>query len=235
MTTRICLSGLLILVCLGTFGIIAQHRQLAGLKDQRGQILAQLSGPLDAQPALASTSQESGKSEAAESGAAGVSSELLQLRNQVGQLTERKRELTGVRVENERLQAQLAGRRTNSTGEKPFPPDYIRKSTAQWVGLNTPENTLQSFLWALENRDATNLLRVLTPEAGAQLLRQFNNSPETLSEQSSGIPGMLIVGKKALPDGSFELKVEMMPGTPFSGGPIHVRLIDNEWRLDPVH
>ena len=103
MSTRICLSGLLILACLGAIGIIAQHQQLAGLKDQRGQILAQLSGPLDGQPALASTSQESGKSEAAESGAAGVSSELLQLRNQLGQLTERKRELAGVRAENQRL------------------------------------------------------------------------------------------------------------------------------------
>ena len=111
MSTRICLSGLLILACLGAIGIIAQHQQLAGLKDQRGQILAQLSGPLDGQSALTSTSQESGKSEAADSGAAGVSSELLQLRNQLGQLTERKRELAGVRDRERRLQAQLAGRR----------------------------------------------------------------------------------------------------------------------------
>ena len=45
MSTRICLSGLLILACLGLLGIMAQHQQLDGLKDQKGQILAQLSGP----------------------------------------------------------------------------------------------------------------------------------------------------------------------------------------------
>jgi hypothetical protein len=234
MSARICLWGLLILAGLGAVGIIAQHRQLAGLKDQKEQILAQLSQPLDTQSAPTSGSQEAVKSETADSSPATASSELLQLRRKVVQLTDRKRELAGARGENARLQAQLAKRPTNSAGEKALPPDYIRKSTAQWAGLTTPETTLQSFLWALQNRDTNNLLRVLTPESGAGLLQQLNNSPDKFFESSSGLPGLLIVGKKPLLDGSMELKVEMIPGTPM-GEPFRVRLIDGEWRLDITH
>ena len=219
-------------VCFGAvWGIMAQHRQLGVLKEKKEQILAQLSGPLDTRPASTSSSQESGKSEAADSGPAGVSSEVLQLRSQIGRLTERKRELTGVRAQNDRLQFQLASRRTNSTGEMPFPPDYIRKSTAQWAGLDTPENTLQSFLWTLQNRDLTNLFQVITPESAQRLSQMLSNSPNNFFAQSAAIPGMRIVEKNALSDGSFELKVETIPGSPLPG-PIRVRPVGNDWKLD---
>jgi hypothetical protein len=225
MTTRICLSGLLILACLGAVGIITQHR---GLKDQRGQILAQLSGPLDGQLGSTASGEESAKSGAGDSGSAGASRELLQLRNQLGQLTERKRELMGVRDQNGLLRAQFASR---PGGEKLLPPDYIRKSTAQWVGLSTPENTLQSFLWTLQNRDVTNLFQVLTPEAAQRLSQMLTNSPDNFFAQSAAIPGMRIVEKNALSDGSFELKLETVPGMPLPG-PIRVRLVGNDWKLD---
>jgi hypothetical protein len=216
------------LTCLGAVGIIAQHRQLVGLKDQKGQILAQLSGPLDGQSGSTASGEESGKSGAGDSGPAGASRELLQLRNQLGQLTERKRELMGVRDQNGLLRAQFASR---PGGEKLLPPDYIRKSTAQWVGLSTPENTLQSFLWTLQNRDVTNLFQVLTPEAAQRLSQMLTNSPDNFFAQSAAIPGMRIVEKNALSDGSFELKLETVPGMPLPG-PIRVRLVGNDWKLD---
>jgi hypothetical protein len=228
MTTRICLSGLLILACLGAVGIITQHRQLRGLKDQRGQILAQLSGPLDGQLGSTASGEESAKSGAGDSGSAGASRELLQLRNQLGQLTERKRELTGVRDQNNWLRGQFASR---PGGEKLLPPDYIRKSSAQWVGLSTPENTLQSFLWTLQNRDLTNLFQVLTPEGAQRLSQMLTNEPNNFFAQSAAIPGMRIAEKNALPDGSFELKVETVPGTPLPG-PVRIRLVGNDWKLD---
>jgi hypothetical protein len=228
MSARIWLWGLLILACLGLLGITAQHRQLAGLKDQKGQILAQLSQPLDAQSASTASGEEPGKSAAGDSGPAAASSELLQLRNQLGQLTERKRELMGVRDQNGRLRAQFASR---PGGEKLLPPDYIRKSSAQWVGLSTPENTLQSFLWTLQNRDLTNLFQVLTPEGAQRLSQMLTNEPNNFFAQSAAIPGMRIVEKNALADGSFELKVETVPGTPLPG-PIRVRLVGNDWKLD---
>jgi hypothetical protein len=216
------------LTCLGAVGIIAQHRQLVGLKDQKGQILAQLSGPLDGQSGSTASGEESGKSGAGDSGPAGASRELLQLRNQLGQLTERKRELMGVRDQNGLLRAQFASR---PGGEKLLPPDYIRKSSAQWVGLSTPENTLQSFLWTLQNRDLTNLFQVLTPEGAQRLSQMLTNEPNNFFAQSAAIPGMRIVEKNALADGSFELKVETVPGTPLPG-PIRVRLVGNDWKLD---
>ena len=102
MSARIWLWGLLILACVGAVGIIAQHRQLAGLKDQRGQILAQLAGAARRPVGFdRRADEEPGKSAAGDSGPAAASSELLQLRNQLGQLTENaSAELTGVRAEN---------------------------------------------------------------------------------------------------------------------------------------
>ena len=47
-----------------------------------------------------------------------------------------------------------------------LPPGYIRKSEARMVGYSTPDDTLQSFLWAIQNRDLTNVLQALAPDSG---------------------------------------------------------------------
>jgi len=91
-----------------------------------------------------------------------VSRELLQLRNRVNMLTHRNRELAGVQSENERLRLLITERQTN--GPTALPPGYIRRSQARMVGYNTPQDTLQSFLWAIKNHDTTNVLLALTPE-----------------------------------------------------------------------
>jgi len=84
---------------------------------------------------------------------------LLRLRNEVSRLTGRKRELTGALTENESLRAQLARRATNSPAGTGLPAGYIRKNQAKMAGYNTPEDTIQSLLWALNNRDFPNLLQ----------------------------------------------------------------------------
>ena len=85
--------------------------------------------------------------------------EVLRLRSQVGQLERRKRELAAVTEESKRLQAQLSTKATNVTSGVALPAGYIRKSEAKYAGFGSPEDSLQSFLWAIEHRDLRTLMQ----------------------------------------------------------------------------
>src|SRR5205814_6918127 len=127
-----------------------------GLRAERARLLSQFaarSGP--SRPAQ--ETEASPNAAATPSDAPPVSLELLRLRNDVARLAGRRRELAGVRAENERLSVQLAARGTNSSVRTGLPPNYMRKAQARLVGYNTPEETVQSFLWAVQNHDFTNL------------------------------------------------------------------------------
>ena len=112
MNRRGLVGGLLVIVCLAILlGVWSQRSQLAGLRAEQQQLLA----------ARANNTVSPGTAEAADasSGASPpalvATPELLRLRNDVTQLTERRRELAGARAENERLRAQLASRGTNGS------------------------------------------------------------------------------------------------------------------------
>ncbi|HET7625240.1 MAG TPA: hypothetical protein VFM25_08240 [Verrucomicrobiae bacterium] len=149
-------------------------------------------------------------------------------------MLEQKRELAGVREENQRLRKQVAINKTNAPTGALIPPDFIRASKAQWVGLSRPEDTMQSFLWAVESRNITNMLRVLTPEAGEKFLKQFGESPEKFFDDASKVPGFRITNHKRMPDGSVDVQIEFAPGIAFPGTSMRLREINGEWRMTEV-
>jgi len=158
-----------------------------------------------------------------------VSRELLQLRNQVNMLTHRSRELAGVCSENERLRLLITERQTN--GPTALPPGYIRKSQARMVGYNTPQDTLQSYLWAIKNRDPTNVLLALTPEQAKwyQSEAQRAGSFEKLFEHSDAFFGFSFVKMEGTDDQYLEAEIELAPGlSPLS---VNFKKIENEWKL----
>ena len=163
-------------------------------------------------------------------------SELLRLRSQATQLAARKRELAGVQGENERLHAQLASRSTNSPAGSTLPPGYIRRKEAQWVGLSTPENTMQSFLWAIQNQDVASFLRTLTPESAQKMLPQGGDPEAWIVRKSfkeaSIIPGLRVVNQEPQPDGSIEAQLEIVPGQSSEQQNVRFRQIDGEWKVD---
>ncbi len=170
-----------------------------------------------------------------------VSPELLRLRSQVTQLQARERQLAGVQAESERLRVQLAGVASNAGSGYVLPPGYLRKSQANYVGYATPENTIQSFLWALRNNDLTNVLVALTPEAAARLQAEIARSgrgPEEFFKATEAIPGMAIQAPRTEGDGSVRVHVEVLPaGTNAAGANTHsedfrLRSINGEWKLD---
>jgi hypothetical protein len=231
MNRRALLCGFLVLVSLTTlWGVWGQRNQLARLRAEQQQLLAQQASDSPASPT------------AAEAGATVpgtppptlvVTPELLRLRSEVTRLTERRRELEGVRAENERLLAQLASRGTNGPGGFQLPPGYIRQSEARMVGYNSPDDTLQSLLWAARNHDLTNILQAFTPERAEELRAQAGESRESLAEffsKSAALVGMRVVKREQQAgDGSFVVEVEVMPDLP--PAQISFRQINGQWKI----
>ena len=233
MNRHILLVGLLAVVCLATlWGVWGQRSQLAGLKAEQQRLIAQQAARTDgaASPGTAAAAEASAATTAP---GLVVTPELLRLRNEVTRLTERRHELAGARAENEQLRAQLASRGTNSPAGLQLPPGYVRKSEARMVGYSTPEDTLQSMLWAMQNRDLTSLLQAFAPEKAEEIRRQAGESQEAIEKffnQAAGFVGMRVLSKKQdANDGSAVVEVEVMPGE--HGPAITFRQINSQWRI----
>jgi len=233
MNRRALLGGFLVIVCLAILlGVWRQRSQLASLRAEQRQLLAQMAARADDSPS-------SGMAEARPSNSGTppptlvVTPELLRLRNEVTRLTERRRELAGVRTDNERLRAQLASRGTNGPGGFQLPPGYVRKGEARMVGYNTPDNTLQSLLWALQNHDVTNLVQAFAPEIAQQLRAQAGESRESIEDffsQTAGFVGMRILKRE--PDAnedSIAVEIEMVPGEPAKRTTF--RQVNGQWKI----
>jgi hypothetical protein len=189
--------------------VFQQQNRLTTLKAERAQVLARLAGPAEIASPVAAASPPDIKPSSYS-----PLMELLKLRAEVSRLESRKRELAQVRAENERLRVQLASRGTNAPGAVALPTGYIRKSEAKLVGYATPEDTIQSFLWAIHNRNASSFLGAFGPEAAKQFEAQMQSpsSTEAFFKEADSLPGMHVIGKEAGDDSEVVLIVEIMPG-----------------------
>jgi hypothetical protein len=215
------------LICMAAVGMtVVQHQQLLDLRAQQQQLTANLAADADNSNADAP--------ERKPSEVQGPSAELLQLRNQVGQLLQRKRELESVRLENDRLHAQLAVRNANTNRADALPLGYILTKDAHWVGMSKPEDTLQSLLWAIQNRDYAAFTNLITPESVEKMSRQGGMSPEQFFSEAPRLPGFRIIQLQNSPDGTVEAKVEMVPGEG-NAPSIRFRQMEGSWKLDMIH
>ena len=217
MKPRPFLIGLSLTAGVAMLGAVAiQRLQVLDLRAEQQQKLAYATAPTDPTPPQVASSPS-------------VSREVLQLRNQVGQLRRRRDELLPVRAEHDRLVLELAARGTNASG---LPRNFIRKSEARLVGYNSPEATLQSFLYAIRNRDLTNFFQAFTPEGVSQLKSQGLESPdrlEKLFDDSQDLIGLSILDQKRQQD-LISANVQILPGVPPT--PILFRLVNSQWKMD---
>jgi hypothetical protein len=136
--------------------------------------------------------------------------------------------MAAVTNEHTRLLAQMASGTNN--GGIALPPGYIRKTHAKFVGCNSPEDTLQSFLWAVQNRDVATLRQLMTPSMAQQMgVPSKGESGESYFNTMSQLPGLAVVNRRSLPEGSVELEVQIAPGGPTAGFTFH--LVDGQWKL----
>ena len=225
MKSRTLIIGLSIAVCgVSVAGMLYQSRQLDGLRDEERRLRLEL------EHLQAEKTERVGRPPVVARATATPSLELLRLRNQVSMLMRRQRELAAAPAENQRLHARIESAPTNTTIQ--LPAGYIRTSQARYVGYNTPADTLQSLLWAVQNRDFTNMLAAFTPEVARQMQAVLDRlGEEQFFKDASALPGMRIVGREQMRDGAVELQVEIAPGIP-SPERMRLRQINGEWKLE---
>jgi hypothetical protein len=218
----------LVLVALA-IGTVAfrQQRDLAHLRGELGNLQAAATqrqaakaGTAQAKPAAAgNTLSESEKLE------------LLRLRAEVTRLQQRLKELAPVKAENENLKKRVGPAGAGGAGLVPLPAGYVKRAEARFVGAATPEAALQSFFWALEQRDTNTLLQLLSPEAVEDFQRELDQrGPEDFWKESR-IPGFRIVEVEQKASDHVVLKVEILPGEPPEN--MSLRWLENGWRLNP--
>ena len=226
MNKRKVITVLAVVLCTGAvWRVTVQRQELLRVRAEQERLIA-LSVPASQAP----TTQNGGDFEAqkAANPAEAVPPELLQLRAEVQRLTRRLSELSAVSKAAEQLQAQLQNSQTNSAAGVRLPPGYLRKSQAQNVGYNTPEDTMQTFLWALQNRDLTNLTLSFKPETAERFGRTTMLERGFIGE-ASAIPGLRIVSRRQEPDGTIELEVEVVPGEQTST--FRLEAINGQWKI----
>jgi hypothetical protein len=212
-------------LCLGTaWAVLAQRRELARLQAQKERVSEQVT-----RDQTHSKIDDSKVSVSPGTLSDVDSRELLRLRSEVTRLNARKRELAEVAETHQRLRDQLENGSTNVVGNR-VPPGYMRKSEAQFVGYSTPENTVQSFLWALHHHDANGLLQSFSADISAKI--EANGGTDSFFKNADPMPGLAIRGRNNLPDGSVELEVEF--GSSMPTDKLHLRPLNGEWKLESL-
>ena len=226
-------GGFLVVLCLAMlWRVWGQRKELAGLRAEEEQLQAQLAASAD-NAAAAVTGEVATPDSTTHPQELLVTPELLRLRSEVTQLIQRRNELAGARVQNERLRAQLAGRGTNGPAGFQLPRGYVRKSEARMVGYNAPADTLQSLLWAIQNHDLTNLLQAFTPEEAQQMRGRAGQTSESIEDffrNAAGLVGLGILGQTQNGNGgSVVLEVEVTPGMPHET--ITLDHVNGQWKI----
>jgi hypothetical protein len=231
MKARLLLGSLLLVVCLATlWGVCCQRGQLAGLRAEQQQLVAQLAARAET-PASRVAAAFSGNGAATPPTNLAVTPELLRLRSEVTRLTERRRELASARAENERLRAELAGRGTNAGAGRWLSTGFVRRSEARMVGYNSPEDTLQSLLWAVRNQDMTNALQAFAPAMADELRSEFTEHGRSMSDYFTGFIGVRVTEQSTIvKDGSRWVQVELVPG--MAGQNLHFIQTNGQWKIE---
>lgn len=202
------------------------QNRIATLKTERAQVLARLAAPAETgQPASLANPQ------AVKQSFDSPAIELLRLRAEVTRLGNRKRELGGAQAENQRLQAQIAACGPNVPGAVVPPASYILKSQARNLGYSTPEATIETLLWAIQNRDPSRFLQAFDPQLAKQLETRMQNSSSTdaLFEEFSALPGIHIRKKMDGTDGEVVVTMGIAPEA--NSQPWRLKQLGGQWKL----
>lgn len=228
MKTPLLINSLIGICCLATVtALVAQRQQIAQLQAQEKSIRTEVKTARLSTPGT-TTLQEHAPGEAPLT--VEETRELMKLRNEVTRLRQRKKELEAVRAENEKLRAQLTTASTNlAPSQVRMPPGYILRRDAQFQGFQTPEATLQSFFWALANRDINVLAQAMGGDAYREIMAEIQRDGEEAVWKGAGsLPGFVVTKSESRSDYEKELLLELMPGEEFR---VLTRKEGQQWKL----
>ena len=159
--------------------------------------------------------------------------DLHRLRNEVRQLRDQVKGLPGVRTENERL--KFTASKNAATGAEPKAPSPTTLDQVSYVGRDTPEGTLQSFLWAVRQENTKAFRNCLTPERQKETESLSEDQIRSkMREMKSQLKGFQIAAKKEISADEVLLGLQLFvedqqePGT----GALSFKRIAYEWKLD---
>lgn len=156
--------------------------------------------------------------------------ELMRLRNEVTRLKQRQKELEAARMENVKLRAWLSASPTNLPPSKvQLPPGYVLRRNAQFLGFHTPEATLQSFFWAMANRDVKVLMETVGGPTSQELTAELQRKgEEEFWKTPNALPGFVVTKSEPRSDKQQELRIEIVPGEEFK---VVARKVGQQWKL----
>jgi hypothetical protein len=207
-------SALTLMLLVMLWGVYAQQQQLARLRAEQQQSVDRFNV----------SAPEASTAAAASPAVTPSSSELLRLRSEVAQLTRQRRDLSAAQAENDRLQTRIAMRVTNKVESAGV---FIRSSEARFSGYSTPEATLQTTVWAMQNHDFTNFVQSFTPEMASDFMKE--GRPEEFTKSIDTPPGVRILGRTQMPDGSVQLTIQ--PENSEKAEKTRFYLINGAWKI----
>lgn len=231
MKSRPFLSAVLSVAALGGFGYaMLQQGDLRRLRLEQRQLSAQavLGGTPRSAEASALTK---GGSTAKAPLSASERSELMRLRSQVTELKQRQRTLGSVSNENVQLKAKLGGV-TNFLGGR-MPAGYTPRKDARRLGAATPEAALETFFWAIEHRDATQLLSLFAEGQRTHMTEQFarDQGESFFREAGQVMRGWRLAERRDTSGDDTIFQVEVGPGVTL---PMQLTRVEGRWLIDDL-
>ena len=115
----------------------------------------------------------------------------------------------------------------------PFPEGFRPVALAQFAGFATPQDTLESFFWAIRRRDSNVIFQALTAESG-QMITTAATHGETenpLEQIARLVPGYRIRSTKTESDNHAELEVQIDPRSPSQSEKMVFDRVEGVWKL----
>ena len=169
-------------------------------------------------------------------------SELLKLRNEVGQLRQTGPELTRLAASNFQLRAS-ASKADKQLLEAQAAPNYWPKDQLAYAGYGNPESAMRSLLAAMTAGDVSSWRAICTPEALAGMDQEAAKHGLSQSQQEANMKAMA----QALmsPASGFHILDQTMPvpdeaviNLSFDGEGASrkfvLRKVDNNWKFDQL-
>ncbi len=159
--------------------------------------------------------------------------DLLKLRGEVSELRDARAEFEKVSAENKRLQTFAANMPKPGAKQTSMQPISIRIGELYDRGVSTPENALQTFLWAQRDRNPAAMSRCVTSENWQRIQNRVQGSwPQILDEKTVSIE---IAARRDLDATTVQLGIQVHTASDPNRdekGIITLVLQNGEWRVD---
>src|SRR5258708_7295214 len=154
--------------------------------------------------------------------------DLLKLRNEVNQLRDTRAEFQRVSAENERLRSQPRATPQPAVNQMLIQPIVINVNALYDRGFNTPEDAVQTFLWAERDRNIDAMSRCVLAERWPGFRQRFENHEHTLD----GIVSIEIVARRDLNPAAIQLGIRLHAANSESIKKIIIELtrLNGEWK-----